>query len=186
MSVLAIKNNLTTDLKYNMEIKKAIKGDKEAFSYLIKEHKSYLYKTAFMYVKNEDKALEIFQETITKAITNIHKLENPIYFKTWITRILINTAYDINKSKTNFIEVDENNLIYKSESISIEERLDLYGAVDLLRYNYKTVIILKYFNDIKTKDIATIMNIPENTVKTYLTRAKNELKTFLKEDYMND
>lgn len=186
MSVLAIKNNLTTDLEYNMEVKKAIKGDKAAFSYLIKEHKSYLYKTAFMYVKNEDKALDIFQETIAKAIANIHKLKNPTYFKTWITRILINAAYDMNKNKIELNGIEENTLIYASEDISIEERLDLYEAVDLLRDNYKTVIILKYFNDIKTKEIAIIMNIPENTVKTFLSRAKYELKNILKEGYLND
>jgi RNA polymerase sigma-70 factor (ECF subfamily) len=64
--------------------------------------------------------------------------------------------------------------------------LDLYNAIDILRDNYKTVIILKYFNDMTIESIANVMDIPENTVKTYLRRAKENLNKILKEDYLNE
>lgn len=168
-------------------VKRAILGDKEAFSNLIKQNKEYLYKTAFMYMKDEEKSLEVLQETITRGLISINKLKNPSYFKTWITRILINTALDmINKSSNN----EELNKYIKcndlSQEVKIEERMDLYNAVDLLSYNYKTAIILKYFNDLRIQDIALIMDIPENTVKTYLSRAKKRLKSILKEGYLDD
>lgn len=70
--------------------------------------------------------------------------------------------------------------------ISVDEKLDLYNAIDLLRDNYKTVIILKYFNDMTIESISKIMETPENTVKTYLRRAKDSLGKILKEGYLND
>ena len=65
--------------------------------------------------------------------------------------------------------------------ISKEEKLDFYQAIDLLSEKYKTVIILKYFDDMKISDIAYIMGIPEGSVKAYLHRAKEDLKHLLTE-----
>ena len=59
--------------------------------------------------------------------------------------------------------------------------LDLYDAIDLLKPKYKTVIILKYFDDMKIEDISYVLNIPENTVKSHLKRAKESLSSILKE-----
>ena len=163
-------------------IKKAIKGDKQAFSEIIKEHKEYLYKTAFLYVKNEEEALEVLHETVYRGFLNINKLQKAKFFKTWITRILINVSLDLLKKKSK-LEFLEDNLIISKEikGVSIEEKLDLYRAIDLLEDNYKTVIIMMYFNDLKIKDIAKIIDIPEGTVKTYLRKAKQTLKHLLKE-----
>ena len=60
-----------------LEVKRAIKGDKEAFSNLIKNNKEYLYKIAFMHVKNEDDALEVVHETVYKAFISIRRLKKP-------------------------------------------------------------------------------------------------------------
>ena len=69
---------------------------------------------------------------------------------------------------------------------SMEERIDLYQAVDLLRPVYKTVIILYFFSGMKIKEIAEIMDIPEGTVKGYMARAKKELKQSLQEEAYHD
>ena len=186
-NILAIKEILINDNDEYREVKRAIAGEKEAFANLIKINKVYLYKTAYMYVKDEEKSLEVLQETITRGLTNINKLKNPQYFKTWITRILINVAIDMNRKNSKTEQLTETSPIVEEKmSISLEERLDLYNAVDLLSENYKTVVIMKYFNDMKVKDISKVMNIPENTVKTYLNRAKGSLKNILKEGYLND
>ena len=55
------------------DVEQAIKGDKDAFINIIKVNKEYLYKTAYMYVKDDSKALEILQETITRGYTGINK-----------------------------------------------------------------------------------------------------------------
>lgn len=186
-SVLNIDDSIIDDLSEFRLIKKAINGDKNSFICVFKKYKVYLYKTAYMYVKDEEKALEIIQETIIKGVFNIHKLKNPNYFKTWITRILINTAFDMNKKDSKHEQLNEENAVIEyKKGISLEAKLDLYNAIDLLKDNYKTVVIMKYFNDMKIKDISEIMNIPENTIKTYITRAKAELKKILREDYLNE
>lgn len=186
-NILSIKGILINDNDEYRQVKKAIAGEKESFANLIKLNKMYLYKTAYMYVKDEEKSLEVLQETIARGLININKLKNPKYFKTWITRILINVAIDMNRKNSKTEQLTETlSIVEQKASISLEERLDLYNAVDLLSENYKTVVIMKYFNDMKVKDISEVMSIPQNTVKTYLNRAKVSLKYILKEGYLND
>ncbi|MDK0754161.1 sigma-70 family RNA polymerase sigma factor [Clostridium perfringens] len=168
-------------------IKESMKGNKESFGILIKNNKEYLYKMAFLYVKDEQDALEVIHETVYRAFLNIKKLKKAKFFNTWITRILINVSIDFLKKKGKNEMLDESTPIRKEKcEISTEEKLDLYNAIDLLNDNYKTVIIMMYFNDMKIKDISKVMEIPENTVKTYLRRAKQALGEVLKEGYLNE
>lgn len=168
-------------------IKESMKGNKESFGILIKNNKEYLYKMAFLYVKDEQDALEVIHETVYRAFLNIEKLKKAKFFNTWITRILVNVSIDFLKKKGKNEMLDESTPIRKERcEISTEEKLDLYNSIDLLNDNYKTVIIMMYFNDMKIKDISKVMEIPENTVKTYLRRAKQALGEVLKEGYLNE
>lgn len=163
--------------------KASIKGDCEAFTELMKIHKVSLYKIAYSYVKNEQKALDIIQDTTYKGLLNIKKLNNPEFFKTWITRILINVSIDYTKNDDKVVYLDEGiPLVENSDYITIDEKVDLYDAIDKLRDKYKMVIILKYFNDMTDEQISNNMDIPINTVKSHLRRAKEELKQILKEE----
>ena len=74
-------------------VSKAVTGNKDAFEKLIVIHQEYLYKTAYMYTKNEQDALDAVQECAMHAMISMDKLREPAYFKTWITRILINCIY---------------------------------------------------------------------------------------------
>lgn len=161
---------------------KSIKTNCASFEKLLLQYKSYLYKVAYTYVKDKQVALDILQETSFKAWLNIHTLKDEEKFKPWITKILVNTALNYIKKESKVIYMeDENPIIYSEKSISIEEKLDLYDAIDLLKPKYKTVIILKYFDDMKIEDISYVLNIPENTVKSHLKRAKESLSSILKE-----
>ena len=161
---------------------KSIKTNCASFEKLLLQYKSYLYKVAYTYVKDKQVALDILQETSFKAWLNIHTLKDEEKFKPWITKILVNTALNYIKKESKVIYMeDENSIIYSEKSISIEEKLDLYDAIDLLKPKYKTVIILKYFDDMKIDDISYVLNSPENTVKSHLKRAKESLSSILKE-----
>ena len=165
--------------------KKAKNGDSDAFTELYKMHKIYLYKIAYSYVKDENKALDIMQECAYKGFLNVHKLKNPNMFKTWITRVLINVAIDYMKKESKVVYLDNDSLISCDEKdISLEEKMDLYNAIDTLKDKYKTVIILRYFNNMSIDDIAKTMEIPSNTVKSHLRRAKESLSKILKEGYL--
>lgn len=168
-------------------ILKSISGDLDAFGDLIKLHKEYLYKTAYVYVKDSDKALDILHECIYRAIKNIKKLHEPKYFKTWITRILINVAVTSLKKDNKIVFLEESNpLLKESESINVEEKLDLYNAIDVLKQDFKNVVIMKYFNEMSIEEISDVLDIPPNTVKTRLSIARKALKNILKEEYQNE
>lgn len=187
MSISYLDIDRKNELNEIRLIKESMKGNKESFGILIKKNKEYLYKMAFLYVKDEQDALEVIHETVYRAFLNIEKLKKAKFFNTWITRILINVSIDFLKKKGKNEMLDESTPIIKEKcEISTEEKLDLYNAIDLLNDNYKTVIIMMYFNDMKIKDISKVMEIPENTVKTYLRRAKQALGEVLKEGYLNE
>jgi RNA polymerase sigma-70 factor (ECF subfamily) len=163
--------------------RKAIKGNSDAYGCLIAAYQSYLYKVAFLYMKNEEDALDVVGTTILKAYQHIHKLKNPEWFKTWITKILIRTALDELKKVVYFHDLENVQTASHPPEISLEEKCDLNSAIDQLSEKYRMVIVLKYFSDLSVHEISYIMNAPEGTVKAYLSRARDELKKTLKEDY---
>lgn len=169
-------------------VKKAKKRDESAFIELLSQHQDYLYRIAYTYYKNEQYALDAVSECVAKVYINLPKLKKPEYFKTWITRILINEVLnEISKQNrwTSLDKVDEHKILYENEKVnqlSKEEKMDLYNAIDLLPSDYRKVVILKYFQELKTKEIADIMKIPEGTVKTLLHRSRNKLRIILMED----
>lgn len=172
-----------TDIK---TVKKAMRGDINAYGELISVHLDYLYRTAYLYCREEDAALEIVQEAILKGFRFIKKLRKPELFTTWMTRILINASSDFYRHKVSYIAIEEVGVKQKEEGISPEERMDLHEAIGNLPEKYRTVIILRYFDDLKQDEIAYIMNIPRGTVSAYLTRARQELRKYLKEGYLDE
>lgn len=158
-------------------VRKATKGNMAAYGELIAEYQVYLYKTAFLYVKNEADALDAVQECVTKGMLGIEKLREPRYFKTWITRILINCIRQ-DRKKAQTISLDEY-VETGTENYMIEEKVDLYDAIDSLSSQYKTVVILFYFQELKIREISQILDIPEGSVKADLYRAKKQLRKWL-------
>ncbi|MDU7966864.1 MAG: sigma-70 family RNA polymerase sigma factor [Paeniclostridium sordellii] len=163
-------------------IKQSQWGNDDAFEKLIDRYEGYLYKMAFLYVKNEQDAMDIYQETVLKAYLNITKLKDRKAFKTWITKILVNNVYTKNnqakKIQENHIKLDTKEFNH----IDIEEKIDLYDAIDILEEKYRTPIILQYFYDLTTKQISEITNFNENTIKTNIRRGKKKIYEILKEE----
>jgi RNA polymerase sigma-70 factor, ECF subfamily len=164
------------------KIKKAIRGNEKAFQELIQDEKNKLFRMAYLYVKNEDDALDIVQDTIYKAFISIKQLKEPNYFSTWLSRILINTALDFIKKNNRAIPFSDIDGFRNDQNLLIEEKLDLLEAIERLEVQYKTLIIFRYYKDLSIKQIAEILKCPEGTVKTRLHRAINQLKSDLKEE----
>lgn len=169
-------------------VKRAIKGSREAFEDLINMYFDRLYKEAYLRCKHEEDAKEIVQETIYKAYRNIKSLKEPKYFKTWLSKILINVSNDyMRKNGMIELEHDENGYVKKVHNHDqIEIKIDLYNALDELEDKYKDVIILRYIEDLKIEDISQILERPVNTIKTHIRKAIKDMKNLLKEDYVND
>jgi RNA polymerase sigma-70 factor (ECF subfamily) len=160
-------------------IKNAIKGNKKCLEELLVLHSDQLFRTAYLYVRNREDALDVVQETSYKAFLSISQLKNENFFLTWLTKILINCCYDILKKNKREILI-ENIIEQVSDKKEMRiESLDLLEAVNQLNEKYKTVIILFYFQDLPISEVARVINIPENTVKTYLSRGKEQIKKLL-------
>ena len=164
------------------KIIKAKKGDDNAFYELISERKEMLYKTAFTYVKNKEDALDILNETVYRAFISIKRLKEPEFFNTWLTRILINCALDTLRKDKKVLQLDEQaGIANLSSNLAQEDVFDLNIAVDSLKEKYKTIVILKYFQDMTLAEIAEVLQCPLGTVKTNLYKALKELKINLEE-----
>ena len=132
------------------------------------QYKENIYCLAFSYVKNADDALDIVQESIYKALSSKDSLKNPNYIKTWFYRIVVNASLDFLRKKRKIDVVD-------SEIFSSLDH-GVIDALDNLPSNYRTIIILRYFEDLKIDEIAEILNENINTIKSRLYKSLKILR----------
>lgn len=150
---------------------------------LIQANKEKFYRCAYSYVKNREDALDIVHDSIVKALQNIDSLHNNEFLETWFYRILINESISFLRKNRKICYMDE----FPTESIpqsgeeDREQKLTLYDALDRLSPKYRTVVILRYFEDRKFEEIARITGANVNTVKARLYKALKLLKIDLEE-----
>lgn len=157
---------------------KAIKGNKKAFEKLVRQHYEQIYRTAYLYVHNEEDALDVVQEATYQAFKSVHSLKHPEYFTTWLTKIVIRCSAQLLKRKSNFVPISDEIMSNLPVPTIIDqvESMQLLTAIQELRESHRTAIILFYYYDYSIKMISELMEVPEGTVKTYLSRGKAELK----------
>ncbi|WP_414491246.1 sigma-70 family RNA polymerase sigma factor [Sutcliffiella horikoshii] len=166
-------------LEKKLFVEKAKKGDDEAFFILMSTHKEQLYRIAFSYMKNEADSLEAIQEVTYRAFKGIRKVKQSDYFSTWLVKIMINYCKDewIKRKR-------EPNIQWKMEeayTVDNDLQMEVQEAISSLGDPYQTVIQLRYMEDFKIKDIASVMDSPENTVKTWLTKGLKKLRLYWEE-----
>lgn len=179
------EDRLTTKLAL---VVRAKSGDTDAFQALIHEDKENLYKMAYIYMKNEDDALEVFQETIYKALKSITTLKSNHYFSTWLTKILMNTAIETLRKKKKIVLMSHDIIkdFSGAESTHPEVQIDLLEAMDSIDEKYKTVLLLRFYEDYTIGQIAEFLACPEGTVKTNIRRGLANLKQKMKGVYFDD
>ncbi|MBS3938836.1 MAG: sigma-70 family RNA polymerase sigma factor [Peptococcaceae bacterium] len=159
----------------------AKRGDQAAFTELILEKKSSLYRIAYSYTRNREDAFDVVSDAVYKAYISLHKLNEPAQFYTWLIRILINCALNLRKANGRLVLTDKP-LSQETDAREDQDALiDLYQAIDALGEPEKTIIILKYLEDMTIEQVAAVMNSPVGTIKTRLNRALKELRLELKE-----
>lgn len=118
--------------------------NKQKYAELIVENRQYFYRIAYAYMKNEQDALDVVSEASYKGLVHLKALREPDYFKTWMTRIVINTATDI--IRKNLRQTALEDYMLEEGSVSNWEpviNFDLYKALDALKAEEKHFIILK-------------------------------------------
>ena len=169
-------------------IKRAKKKNAEAFIELMEKNKLSMYKVSKAMLNNNEDIADAIQETILACYKNIDKLKHTKYFKTWMTRILINKCNDIIKLQKN--SISGMSLIEESYIENIEEAMTVKECFESLGSEYKLVMKLYYEEGFNSREISEILNINESTIKTRLSRGRMHFKNlYLKNsegDYVNE
>lgn len=156
---------------------------KEIFSNLVIPLKTKLYKTGIAILKNDDDVCDAIQNTLISAFQNLEKLENEHYFSTWITRIMMNKCYDIIKNNKKIVYLNqqmekEDNAYYDT----YREESEVERALNSIDSELRMIALLYYYDGFSVREIAELCNIPEGTVKSRLSRAREKLYILLKEE----
>lgn len=159
-------------------------GNDDAFIILINSVKESVYKVIYGIVENRDNTLEILDEVIYKAYTNLKKIKHNEFFKTWIIRIAINESKNYIKKNSKVVYINEYAEEYKNSG-DYDEKIDVGHALSKLDVNTKSVMIMKLYLEYTFEDIATTLEKPISTIKTIYYAGLQKLKKFLKDEEVN-
>jgi len=170
-------------------VRRAQKGDQDAFAMLVDEHQTYVYNLALRVLKDENEALDLTQETFVRAWIALPNYRGQSQFRTWLYRITTNLCYNrLPNLRRSFNdlgddvleELPEANFDHPAHEFELgETRAHLYIAIDELDTHYKLLISLRYQNELSYEEIASTLNLPLGTVKTGIFRAKEQLRKSL-------
>jgi RNA polymerase sigma-70 factor (ECF subfamily) len=163
-------------LKYLVQ--KAQAGDTEAFVRLLEIHHASMVKIARSYFSQQFDIDDILQDTAIACWINLPTLKKPQFFKTWLIRILINQCNAEIKKHPQTLPIEE------AEKIGSQTYdpncMDFDNVIELLDQKYRIVLTLYYNIGFNTSEIANILNIPTETVKTRMKRGREQLYKRLK------
>ena len=143
-------------------VKQAQRGDADAFVALIEKYKMDLYKVAKAYLKNEEDVADVMQETTLSA---------------WETRILINNCNNVLRERKRCIATKDFSM--QGEEPQAKTDAEFYEMLSCLPEKYKHIFLLYYGQGFRTREIAEILDLSENTVKSRLRRGRESLKSQL-------
>lgn len=161
---------------------------REDFERYITGNQERFYRLAFSYTHNPDAALDVVQEAILKGIDKFSTLRNPQYMQTWFYRILVNECVSWFRHSGRAMPVELGTLEEWGPTTAEDPQraqtasLDLYHALEALDPKLRAVVELRFFEDMKLEDIAAIMHMNLNTVKSRLYKALKLLRLELEEE----
>lgn len=172
----------TDDEQLVLEVKK---GNKEAFETLVKRFQQPIFTLCFRYLGNRADAYDASQETFIRLYQKAYLFDTCQSFKPWLYKIAINICKDQYKKKKYWENLDPNlesalgNPQADLEQSQIQKTIEV--AILKLPPKYRTAIILRHLRDLEYEEISQVLDLPLNTVKTHIRRARELLKKELKE-----
>lgn len=171
-------------------VEMCLKGDTDAFKYLVAKYKKLVYSIAFRFLKDPYLAEDITQEVFFKAYRKLDMYDTSMKFSAWIGRITHNTCIDaIRKDKNYSVAASEDPIIEDTgESadeivVKKEKKQWLEEQIRQLKPGYKTPLLLFHQAGLSYEEIAKSMNVPLSIVKNRIYRARKMLKEKMTEYY---
>lgn len=152
-------------------VRRAKRHDSDAFTELMQLYMKDMYRTAIAILMHDQDAADAIQETILACWEKLGMLRENKYFKTWMTRILINKCYDIQKQREHEAAFEE----YEEKAVQDETNLQIKEMLSTLDEKYRVPMMLFYGQGYKTGEIAELLHIPKSTVQTRLDRGREKL-----------
>ncbi len=155
-------------------IQRARNGEGEAFISLMEAHKVNMYKVARAYLSCEADVADVMQQTILDCFEKLHTLKKDAFFKTWMTRILINNCNDVLRQNKRVCPIDSENALWEdiAKSEPEEDLMEFLDTLNQLDERYRKVLVLFYVEELPVKEIARLLQCRESTVNTWLRRGR--------------
>ncbi|MGD6805177.1 RNA polymerase sigma factor SigW [Rossellomorea vietnamensis] len=184
------------DALVNKRIKQVLKGDQDAFAEVIELYKDKVFQICFRMLGNRHEAEDISQEAFIRAYVNIHTFNQKRKFSTWLYRIATNLCIDrIRKKKpdyyldaevtgteglTMYSQVAAEGQLPEEEVEEMELQAEIQRQILKLPDKYRSVIVLKYIEELSLQEISEILDLPLGTVKTRIHRGREALRKQLR------
>lgn len=149
---------------------------KEEFADLVLTYQQSMYRFALGILRNKQDAEDALSAAIIKAYEHLASLRDKDKFKTWIMTIIANEAKNM-LSKNSRVQLVDDITIFE-EGVE-ENQNDVWGSVMELGEQHRQIVMLYYYDGFSTREIAGILKVPEGTVKSRLSRARQNLKELL-------
>ncbi|WP_411748381.1 RNA polymerase sigma factor [Psychrobacillus psychrotolerans] len=156
-------------------------GSRDAFKQFYDMYENYAIRTAKAITRNDEHAKDAVQEAFIRVYRNISSYNSTLPFDAWFYRILVNECYRILSKEKKNTPIDTSTMENKEQlrEHSKENLSDLYSMIQNMADIYRIPILLKYIKGFSEKEIATILDLNQNTVKSRLFNGRNLLKTQL-------
>ncbi len=163
-------------------------NDRKAQMALYKKYCDGMFYVAMRFLKNEDDAEDVLQESFIKAFEKIHQFKGDVTFGAWLKKIVVNRSIDFLKAqKEKLVALDETYMqIAEDDDWSVDERLTIdqvNTAIESLPDKYRYVVQLFLVEGYDHAEISEILGITGSNCRTRLLRGKGHLKELLKDAY---
>lgn len=156
-------------------VRKAKKGDAEAFIALMEQNRQSMIRIAFAYLGNEEDVADAMQETILAAYEKLDTLRKAEYFRTWLIRILINQCIAIQRSRSRTVPMEEVGEAYDSYDFNTD--LEFHDLLKNLPEESRLIFQMYYGEQFSIGEIAQLLHMKENTVKSKIHRGREQLRS---------
>lgn len=143
---------------------------------VVKTYSDMIYRIAIRYVMKPEDAEDVYSEVFLSYFRKPRTFESEEHRKAWLIKVTINCAKDLLMKRVPYEDIDEVQVAKPDKGPAPEEIMDLRIALSQLKDEYREVISLYYLDDLPVKEIAALLDKPENTIKSLLHRGRAELK----------